>query len=124
MKKICGSMAIVATAAVAALAGCGAAPTATAPTTPPSTPPVTAAAVETTIPSGPLDVQEACRAFTQVLGDYAMSDEQSFEAYSDIAGRTQDPALATAIRDVATGFEQHQASISDVQVQRLCGGDF
>lgn len=110
-------VAVAVAAAAGALAGCGGVTT--------STPPITRAITQapasgSPIPSGPLDLQEACQAFLQVTADYTLDDKQSFEEYSDVADRTQDPALSAAIRAVATGFEEHQADISDVQVQQLC----
>lgn len=121
MKKIRGVMALAAVVAAGALAGCGGATTSAPPLTKAAT---QATATESPLPSGPLDVQEACQAFIQVTADYTADDEQSFEEYSDVADRTQDASLAAAIRDVATSFEEHQASISDAQVQRLCGDQF
>jgi sarcosine oxidase gamma subunit len=63
---------------------------------------------------------EACEQFNKVVADYATTDQQSASAFSSLAARTEDPALAAAIQRVANGFARSDPAVSSAEVTSLC----
>lgn len=70
--------------------------------------------------AGDLDRKQACSKFFGIVSDYTMSDEESADQFGDLAGRTADPALASAIQGVADGFARHDEDIPTTPVTDLC----
>ena len=67
-----------------------------------------------------LDRAQACQEFFRIVSDYTMTDDQSARAFGDLADRTNDAELASAIRRVATLFAQHSESVPSGVVSVLC----
>lgn len=118
--------AVRAAAAIAlALAACGFEGDAEAPATTRSTvstvlPPIRTTPTTVRATATKLTRTESCGRFYAIVGDLKLNDDQSADAFSDLARQTADPSLAAAIQRVADGFARHASAISSVDVQALC----
>ena len=70
--------------------------------------------------SDSLNRDRACAEFFDILMDYTMTDEESANEFGSLAARTEDPALAGEIQNVATGFALHRDDIPTTPVTDLC----
>jgi PBP1b-binding outer membrane lipoprotein LpoB len=89
----------------------------------PTTPAATSAGPSDTAVSetaASLSRAETCKQFVAIVAQFTMTDEQSAVAFGDLAAKTADPDLASALTNIATEFARHDPSVPTDEVASLC----